>query len=122
MNRVVLVWECKFVHIFCVFLLYMRDVIDRILCFGLTAGVCCRRQPFSERLTFLGCVPVTVRWLQGTFVDVEQSVSLSESMGSVYVALTGCFLNFCGLRGSWEDNHFHFHEIKKKLVACGCGP
>lgn len=68
----------------------MRAVIDSISCLGLTAGVCCCQQVWSERLTFLGSVPVTLWWLQATLVDAEQSASPSESTCSVYVAPTGC--------------------------------
>lgn len=50
-------------------------------------------------------------------MDVEQSVSLSESMRSTYVAPTVCFLNFCGLKGSWEDSTFLFSFQPYLLVV-----
>lgn len=50
-------------------------------------------------------------------MDVEQSVSLSESMRSAYVAPTVCFLNFCGLKGSWEDETFLLSDQLYLLVV-----
>lgn len=91
-----------FVDYFCVFLL---SVIDGILYLGLTAGVCCCQQVWSERLTFLGSLPVTLWWLQATLVGAEQSAPPSGSTCGVSVAPTGCLFNSCGSRGHGNIEH-----------------